>query len=571
MNTKYTWWLWMYWFLILVSLFLIFFVWKEFSRETNSESFILTTNWIDHFSKWMDIAWWVSLTYKIDLSKYQQVYTDEMEFNNVVRWVKDIILQNIDKRISALWVSDYTSYIQSLDDGDYIVVEIWWVSDLDQAKEIIWKTVELEFKLPYEWDGEDQKISRQLVAEDLLKKSIAAPDTMSLLALWWVADNITYTSHVWKTLEELPEYYQNNPDLLKDRPAWTVLPALSEWVYWDGIRFSASDPINEKVSGYVITRFNGSRNELVPDESGTSEKNQTVYDIEDILIQYRPAWLLAQDPKTGDVLNWAFFKYAGVNQSQTWQPVATINFDEKGKQIFCNITDIIVGKQMAIFIWGQLTTAPVIREKICGWSAQIDGQFTMESARELVDELNEGALPAPLILSQEEKVSPVLWEKALTWALIAAGVWLALIYAFMVWMYWFKMWSVAILTLLWFIIVLLWLTKLFWYAFSLSGIAAILLSLGMWVDANVLIYERIREERSHGSSRLQAIEDGYNNSYSAIRDGNVTTLMIALLLFFVWTNVFKWFGTMMMVNILLTLMVIVPLTKRLLHVFYSDE
>ncbi len=519
----------------------------------------------------MDIAGWVSLTYKIDLGKYQQVYTEEAEYNDVVRWVKDIILQNIDKRISALWVSDYTSYIQSLDDGDYVVVEIWWVSDLDQAKEIIGKTVELEFKLPYEWDGSDQKVSRQVLAEDLLKKSVASPVSMPTLALSLASDNVMYHSYVWKTLEELPEYYQNNLDLIKERPVWTVLPALSEWAYGDGVVFSASNPSNEALNGYIITKFNWKREESVPDESGTAETTQTVYDIEDILVEYRPAWLIAQDPKTWDILNGAYFKYAWVNQSQTWQPVATINFDEKGKQLFCNITDVIVGKQMAIFIGWQLTTAPVIREKICGWSAQIDGQFTMESARELVDELNDWALPAPLILSQEEKVSPVLWEKALTWALLAAAVWLALIYAFMVWMYGIKMWSVAILTLIAFIIVLLWLTKLFWYAFSLSGIAAILLSLGMWVDANVLIYERIREERTNGSSWLQAIEDGYNNSYSAIRDGNVTTLMIALLLFFVWTNVFKWFWTMMMVNILLTLMVIVPLTKRLLQLFYGDD
>jgi protein-export membrane protein SecD len=176
-----------------------------------------------------------------------------------------------------------------------------------------------------------------------------------------------------------------------------------------------------------------------------------------------------------------------------------------------------------------------------------------------------------LILAQEEKVSPVLWEQALSWAIIAAWVWLALIYVFMIMMYGFRQWSVAILTLLSFIVVLLWITKLFRYSFSLSGIAAILLSLGMGVDANVLIYERIREERKSWLSRFEAIEEWYKKSYSAIRDGNVTTLMIAILLFFIGTNVFKGFGTMMMVNILLTLWVIVPLTRWLLHTFYGKE
>ena len=85
---------------------------------------MITADGVTQFSKGMDIAGGVSLTYKIDLSKYRQVYTDEQEFFQVTRGIKDIILQNIDKRISALGVSDYTSYIQSLDDGEYVVVEI---------------------------------------------------------------------------------------------------------------------------------------------------------------------------------------------------------------------------------------------------------------------------------------------------------------------------------------------------------------------------------------------------------------------------------------------------------------
>jgi len=527
---------------------------------------IITSDGINHFSKGMDIAWGVRLTYKIDLSKYAQVYTNEQEYFQVTKGVEDIILQNIDKRVSALGVSDYSSYIQSLDDGKYVVVEIGWVSDLDQAKEIIGKTVELEFKLPYEGDWEDQKASRQLYAEEILKQVSADPQLFQILGLSAAGDNVVYHTYSGVTLSELPSFYQNNPWLLEAREVWSVIPWLTEGNYGSEVLTVAWQPQNVTLEGQVITKYNGTR-EIVGDEWVTT----TVYDLEDIVVSNTPAWTLATDPKTWDLLNWAFFKYANVSSSQTGQPVAVINFDEKGKQIFCNITEVIVGKQLAIFIWGQLVTSPVIREKICGGSAQIDGSFTPESSKALVDELNSGALPAPLILAQEEKVSPVLWEKAMSGALIAAAVWLALIYAFMIWMFGFKQWSVAVLTLISFIIVLLGITKLFRYSFSLSGIAAILLSLGMGVDANVLIYERIREERKAGLSWYEAIEQWYAKSFSAIRDGNVTTLMIAILLFFVGTNVFKWFGTMMMVNILLTLVVIVPLTRKLLHKFYEKE
>jgi len=217
-----------------------------------------------------------------------------------------------------------------------------------------------------------------------------------------------------------------------------------------------------------------------------------------------------------------------------------------------------------------MVTSPVIREKICGGSAQIDGQFTADSAKQLVDELNEGALPAPLILAHEEKMSPTLGEKALTGAMWSAVLGLALVYTFMLVMYGFKKGSVALITLLSFLAVLFAVIKLFGSALSLSGIAAILLSIGMGVDANVLLYERLKEERALGKSRSQSIEDGYKRSWAAIRDGNMTTFMIAILLFFMGTNVFKGFGTMMMVNIVLTLLIIVPLTKLLLFVFYKD-
>ena len=551
---------------ILVSLFLIFFVGKELDPVTNTEGFVITSDGINHFSKWMDIAGWVSLTYKIDLSKYRQIYTDEQEFFQVTKWIKDIILQNIDKRISALGVSDYTSYIQSLDDGEYVVVEIWWVSDLDQAKEIIGKTVELEFKLPFEWDITKQKASRQLLAEDILKQTVADPTLMTSLAQKYAGDNVVYHTYSGVARAELPGIYQSNPELLSDREIGSVIPTLAEWAYGNDVLMAGWQLTATTSKWFVITKYNGTTTTTT---SGWVTNTQ--YSLEDLVVDFRPARVPAIDPKTWDLLNGAFFKFAGVGSSQTGQPVATINFDEKGKQVFCNITEVIVGKQLAIFIWGELVTSPVIREKICGGGAQIDGSFTPATAKALVDSLNEWALPAELILSQEEKVSPVLWEKALTGSLIAAGVWLLLIYGFMIWMYGFRQWSVAILTLISFIIVLLWVTKIFKYAFSLSGIAAILLSLGMGVDANVLIYERVREERKKWLTRSEAISEWYEKSYSAIRDGNVTTLMIAILLFFVGTNVFKWFGTMMMVNIILTLLVIVPLTKRLLMWFYRND
>ena len=107
----------------------------------------------------------------------------------------------------------------------------------------------------------------------------------------------------------------------------------------------------------------------------TAVLNPEIYDIEDIRVQDTQTWIPAKDPKSNDILNGAFFKFANVAQSQTGLPVVAINFDEKGKEIFCNITEANIGKQMAIFVGGQLMTAPTIQDKICGGTAEISGTY----------------------------------------------------------------------------------------------------------------------------------------------------------------------------------------------------
>lgn len=519
----------------------------------------------------MDIAWWVRLYYKIDLSTYEQAYANPTELARVIRNIQGIILQNIDTRISKLWVSDYESKIQTLEDGQYVVIDLWWVHDLNQAKEIIWKTVELEFKTAYKWDGSELVEHRQLLAENILKTSITTPDLMSDIALSNWSDGVYYRQYTGATIESLPQVYQDNPDILLERE-WWVYPSVTQWVYSVIPAFSGVSDTETILEWRFITKVN----DVIPwtiavpwswDSVSEDVVSPTTYTLEEIFVPSKPQWETAKDPKTNEILNWAYFKYAWVSQSQTGQPVVTVNFDDKWKEIFGNLTETIIGEQLAIFVWWKEVTAPVIREKIPWWSAQIDWQFDVVWAKKLVDDLNEWALPAPLMLAHEEKVSASLWEKAMQWAMLAWWVWLLWVFLYMIVMYWFRKWLVAIVTLLSFLIVLFAVVKIIWFALSLSGISAILLSIGMWVDANVLIYERVKEEQSSGKSVLQSVLDWYERSWSAIRDWNITTWMIALLLFFIGTNVFKWFGTMMIVNILITLFILVPMTKYLLILF----
>lgn len=698
---------------------------------------------VTHFRKWLDVSGGTRLMYRIAYDTYEQTYSgNTQELNNIKSTVENIIVKNIDGRISKLWVSDYKSYTQQLDNETQIVVEIWWVADLDQAKELIGKTVELEFKLPNdsEW-SEEEKAERKTIAQNLYNDLLTKTDKFEAIAGNRESENVLYNKYDKVTISQLPTIYQDNLWVLNETQEWKVSPlmegnyytyqyqdesgnvqnldmngytffhmiskeewartwiALSDilevattlWATYDDKYTLAKDGTDiasgsYKVEWNVLKYNNGEvyPNEaaydvrilaMIPDvsvnaESGTAEtiqsddefaaevsaakdalladanaevaeaspvydgvistntlkeaipsfdmnnadevqiyeeewftyllvlrgkkaitdhwynlavvnwvdekefnkalESQTFYTIEEVFVQDRLSWKNAQS-EDGKILNGANFKYAAVSTSQLWQPVVLINFDEEWKKIFCSITENNIWKQMAIFIWWEEITSPVIQSRICDGSAQIDGNFTADSAKELTNQLNDWALPAPLILMQEEKVSPTLWENALNWAVLAMIIWFVAIWLYMMYIYWWKKWLVTLISLAVYTLVLLMVVKLFDYALSLSGIAAIILSIWMAVDANVLIFERMREEKENKKSDTEAINIAYDRSWNAIRDGQISTWMIGLLLWLMWINMFKGFGTMLVVWVLLTLLINAPVIKELLHIFYRRK
>lgn len=219
--------------LFIVSLFLIFFVGTRVDKETGRSYNILTSQGILHFKKGLDIAGGVRLTYKIDFSKYENTYVNESELLQAKKTAQDIILKNIDTRISKLGVSDYSAYIQKLTDGDYLVVEIGGLSDIDEAKGIIGKTVELEFKLANTSNqgSPEQYAARQQLAENLLINASANPDQFEALGTGKVSDDIFYSHYTDTPLEQLPDIYATNFSLLQSLQTGKVYPRLLTDVY----------------------------------------------------------------------------------------------------------------------------------------------------------------------------------------------------------------------------------------------------------------------------------------------------------------------------------------------------
>ena len=219
--------------IVCVSAFVVFFTWWAFNGEKMKSQFSFLWDGVTHFRKWLDVSGWTRLMYRIAYDTYEQTYSGNTQaLNEIKATVENIILKNIDGRISALWVSDYKSYTQQLDNETQIVVEIWWVADLDQAKELIGKTVELEFKLPNdsEW-SEEEKANRKTIAQNLYTDLLDKSDKFESIAWSRQSENVFYTKYDKVTLSQLPTVYQDNLWVLDETQEWKVSPMM-EWEYY---------------------------------------------------------------------------------------------------------------------------------------------------------------------------------------------------------------------------------------------------------------------------------------------------------------------------------------------------
>lgn len=553
-----------------MSLFFVFFVGRTFNSETFKRDWILTTKGITHFRKGLDISGGTKLVYKIDYSKYKELYSAN-EFLQVKKNIEQVILKNIDSRISGLGVSDYVAKIQTIGEETQVVVEIGGVADLDQAKEIIGKTVELEFRIENDEEATPETIAqRKALAEKIRTEVIATPEKMIELYANQEAENIIART-ITGTLDQLPDLYKTHSQLLNTIPLNQISNLLEGTYLTQTYQTVSGENLTQGVDGFLTFRVSA-RNE-VPVVAWTGEVNtgtQMLYTIDEIFVQDRLSWKIAQG-KDGSPLNGAYFTLARPETTQFWQPSVGIEFNQKWSELFCEITSNNVGKSMGIFIWGKPATIANINEKICDGRAQISGGFDKERATETAKELNSGNMPAPLILLQEEKVSPSLGDSAFQGALVATGVGVLAIIIYTFFIYGRRKATVITATMIFYFMVLLAILKLIDYALSLSGIAAIILSIGMAVDANVLIFERMNEEVKNNKSYLSAIETASKRSWAAIRDGQISTLLIWVLLFAYGINIFKGFGSMIILTAILTLVLNVPFIKEALLVIYNKK
>ncbi len=263
-------------------------------------------------------------------------------------------------------------------------------------------------------------------------------------------------------------------------------------------------------------------------------------------------------------------KDANLSRDQTGQPSVVIRFNPEGTELFADLTREHIGEQMGIFIDGVSISEPFLRASITDGVSEISGNFTLEEASELTRNLKFGALPVPISLVSSNTVSASLGEAVLSAGVKAAIIGLILVMIFLIIFYRFSG-VVAALALISYSVLTLSIFKSFGFVFTAAGIAGFIISIGMAVDANVLIFERIKEELRSGRRMKEAVEVGFKRAWLAIRDGNMSSILTAIILFYMTSSLVQGFSLTFGFGVLVSMFTAIVLTRTFLLAMAWDS
>ena len=458
----------------------------------------------------LDLQGWIELDYKVDLSEASQEegYNNARE-NEIVEGLKSII----DKRVETLKINDSVITTATYAGEKHIIVQIPLKGNssfennenIQRAKEAIWKVVKIEFK----------EIRNEVTQEDIEQRYQIVTDIIQELETSEYKFSLT------------AEKFQNNYENVEIWESWNI---------WDLFKIDElkSKEIIETENGYLVL----------------SELKGTVYEY--IFVSKEPSmWKPAADSQ-GRILNDKYFVTSSVQYDQNFNAMVELVFNTEGAKIFGELTTRLSGQQIAIFVGWELLTAPNVNQPILTGKAVITGSYTWEEAKKLSNDINTWVVPAPIYLTSEKTIDSKIWAESLEKLVIAWISGFIIIFIFLISIYRFSG-LIASIALLLYIVLVLTIIKAFGVVLTLASIAGLILSIGMAIDANILIFERIKVELKKGKNLVDSTSIWFKQSWSAIWDSNFTGLIVALILFVFGVNMIKGFGFMLAIGIVVSL------------------
>ncbi len=320
---------------------------------------------------------------------------------------------------------------------------------------------------------------------------------------------------------------------------------------------SISDPVETEFGYHLIYKYG----EEIPKEYELARvfvNTKTATDILPPADQWKKTGLSGKQLKRAEV----------VEDQQTSQIQVSLNFNDEGTKLFGEITERNIGKQVAIFLDGEPLSTPVVNEAITSGSAVISGGFTFQEAKLLAQRLNSGALPVPVELISQQSVDASLGSDSLQKSFKAGIAGLIAVMLFMI-LYYRLPGIISVATLVIYAALTLALSKILGVTLTLSGIAGFILSIGMAVDANVLVFERLKEELRTGKSLKVAGEEAFVRAWSSIRDGNITTLISCVLLVWFGSGFIQGFAVTLGLGILVSMLTAFVFSRTIIRLVFS--
>ncbi len=337
--------------------------------------------------------------------------------------------------------------------------------------------------------------------------------------------------------------------------------------------FGVAEPLVQIEEKGILKTAGNREQRLIVELPGVTDVNQAIKMIgETPFLEFRienSSIQITENTKLDEAflptaLTGRFLKKANLDfNPTTYEPEVSLEFNDAGAKIFGQLTKENVNKKLAIFLDGAPISIPVVREEISSGKAQITGQFTPQEAKVLVQRLNSGALPVPVNLISQQNIGPTLGERVLMKDLNAGIYGIILVALFLI--LWYRLPGlISVLALVIYTAIVLALFKIIPVTITAAGIAGFILSVGMAVDANILIFERMKEERRQGKALSSAITEGFSRAWLSIRDSNVSSLISAFILYWMGTSMVKGFALTLGIGVLVSMFSAITISRTFL-------
>lgn len=345
----------------------------------------------------------------------------------------------------------------------------------------------------------------------------------------------------------------------------------------DSLQYAIENRVNAMGVGETLVQKVGTKRLLVeiPNIKDTNQAKEFIGQTAEL--EFKRPVLNAQ----GEVIDWQSTGLTGKDLKkslvgstpQTGEWMVELEFNAQGAKKFYDLTKELTGKQMAIFFNGNMQSAPRVNEAIAGGRAQItggEGGFEYTEAKEMVDLLNAGALPVGAEIIQEESVGPTLGQDSINKSKIAGLIGVAAVMIFMI-IYYRVLGLISCFALLIYALINFAIYKLVPVTLTLTGIAGFILSIGMAIDANILIFERTKEELKMGRSLFTAINSGFDRAFTSIFDSNVSTIITCLILYWFGASMVKGFALTLIIGVCLSMFSAITVTKNFMHLIFGTS